>query len=532
MYLDSRHRLCRILIVAPANLKSRNIENYGDVKMTDVSKKLAKGSENTYIPKFDFGTVHGPEEVQSATIKELLAEINHETGKYQSGKPTKTSKSGSIYDISSLKTVRRFIKEISGKSLKSITEKHSVKDIKTIKSLFYYNESSDSRFLYFIEPPGNKSQSLVDILNSPPTEDNKKFLDTINNITLDIEKEINEDDRKGIDEICNELKYQTSHLQSTNKLIDEIVFTKVNIDEVDKTKHAKFFSDETRRFHSSIKDIENESRIIVAVYTYLRNIKYVHRLHFEITNALSIPNDKYVGNKHIEFYDICKKESERLKKIIVKDTIYISIEDFNWFVREYESEIARLVSECTGHKYNKRDLEKDKKRAMLVAYAYLLGLMGATDISEKQMGIVHVVSVFCSIVHQRKSKLKMGLKSKKYGLKIAAPQKHLDECIHQLENRLPDSPPATLPPSVQHIYTERVKWYGSAMLQTKNRYDADKEITCAQLELYKFIYMTLDHKQIKENLEYYRLHMINAANKFVDIHGIKDGRYEWTKGRR
>ena len=158
----------------------------------------------------------------------------------------------------------------------------------------------------------------------------------------------------------------------------------------------------------------------------------------------------------------------------------------------------------------------------MILVIYLARIDLPNERNKKPIGVVHVIAAFCSILHQRKMKSKLGKKSRKYSLKTSSPQKLLDEYI--------SNPKQGLPQTVQHIYTERVYWYVSAFVGMKDKYDSSKSFNIAQSELYRDVYMSLDHRQIKSKLDEYRNYMVDAVNKFVDINNRQDTNYEWIYG--
>ena len=76
-------------------------------------KKFTQENGGKHIPRFDFGTNIEPEGVQTATIKELLEELNYENIS------EKNRKNGKKLDIKSLKTTLRFFRAITGRTIKS-----------------------------------------------------------------------------------------------------------------------------------------------------------------------------------------------------------------------------------------------------------------------------------------------------------------------------------------------------------------------------------------------------------------------------
>ena len=88
--------------------------------MAETNESGATPQAAVYQPRFNFENKSDPAEEHTATIKELLSELNRE----------RTDDSGSAYDIKSLRTVLRFLSSITGKDYRSIGEAHPLSTLK------------------------------------------------------------------------------------------------------------------------------------------------------------------------------------------------------------------------------------------------------------------------------------------------------------------------------------------------------------------------------------------------------------------
>lgn len=483
---------------------SMNTDESCEVTVTKLNKSTKENS-GKHNPRFDFGTNIDQEDAQTATIKELLVELNHENT---------SSKNGKQLDIKSLETVLRFLRAISGKPLKSSIEKHSIADIKTIKTLFNYNFGSQAHLIGLIEPPSHESQTIIDILTSPPTPDNEKVIDIIKRIISNLAKEIAPEELSEIDMVCDRMHLREMYLQGTKKSIDDILLSHIHVDDPLIKKSDEYLAYKTQEFHYSIQSLKCEPRIHIATYTYLKLLDYVHWLHFEISTQLTIPNDQGVANKEINFDQICRKLSESRNITISKDTNFMSLDEIPEFIWNFSSDISQLVSSSTGFKYNKRDVINDTMRATIVLDFYLYETRIPNYVDKKIIGVVHIVSAFCSILHQRKIKSKTGRKSRKYSSKLSSPQRLLDKYLSRETKHVPMT--------VVHIYQQRTKWYLTALLGRKDKFDSHMAAHISQSELNMDIYMLLDHVQIKNQISKYRDFMVKAAHDFVALHNKQD----------
>lgn len=493
-------------------------------------KESAKQNDSTYTPRFDFGVSLNSNENQTATIKELLAELNYEKSTKSSG--VQSDKHGKQIDISYLETTLRFLRTISGQALRSTTEEHPIAAVKTIKTIFNYNHDSGVHLIGLIEPPGSESKAILDILTSPPTSNKEKFLSIKDRINGDIEKEISPKEKAEIAAICDPVRLREKYLQDTNEVIDRILLTHIHIDD-DLMKEADdYLADKTRQFLKSITPIKPESRLHVATYINLKLLDYVHRLHFEISTQLTIPSACIVDNMHVDFDLTCGKLSTTHGKSIAKDTNFMSIDEVTGFIDGYASDIARLVSIATGFKYNKRDILGKKKneqghvtdstRALITIQLYLLAADLPNDKNPKPIGVVHVIAAFCSVLHQRKLKPGKKKTSLKYKLLFDAPQKKLDAHITGKSKHLLYT--------AQFIYLERMRWYVHALLDRKDKANSHVAVQVAQSELNRDIFMSLDHAWILKQINAYRDFMENAAHDFVFMHKKQSTTYEWMHG--
>ena len=464
-------------------------------------------------PRFDFERSQISVDDQTATLKELLNELNHQNG----------NDSASDFNLKSLATTLRLVTAISGiRTTWRIGQPLPLATIKTIKLLFKSNQFADSHLIRILELPGENSPVTVDFFTSPATSESEDVKRQISRLISDLEKEIGEDEIALIDEICDPKRLREKSLQDTNEAVDKILLTHIHIDDALIEEADDFLTERTRAFLKSIAPLRRESRLHIATYTYLRLLDYVHRLFFEISTQLTIPNDRGVANKQIDFTQTCKAMTELQQRPISPDTNFMSIDDAIAFFNEHSSDIARLASEATGFKYNKRDVPQDRARALIALQLYLLNAQVPNEHNQKPIGLVHVVAAFCSVLHQRKLKTKPEKNSRRYGSRFSAPQKLLDAYIKGGATHIPST--------VGFKYLERTRWYVHALLGRKHKADRHIAVRIAQSEFARDVFMSLDHAQIRRHIGAFREVMTTAAHDFIALYGKEDQRYEWRHG--
>jgi hypothetical protein len=476
------------------------------VRIKQTSKPAA------YVPRFDFDSSQASADDQRATLKELLNELNRQ----------KADESTADYNVDSLETTLRFASSISSIAIpRRVGSKFPVTTLKTIKLLFKCSQFVDSHLMRVLAFPGPNSPATVDFFTSPPTPETEDVKRRITRMISTLEKELRESEIADIGDICDPMRSRERFRQDTNEAVDKLLLTHIHVDDDLMEKADAYLTEKTQEFHRSIIPLKREPRLHVATYTYLKLLDYVHRLHFEIDTKLTIANDPGVVNKLVDFTRICNTLSELQKKTIAKDTNFMAIDDASAFISDHPSAIARLVSDATGLTYNKRDVAKDRNRAMISLQLYLSSADLPNEHNSKPIGVVHLVAAYCSIRHQRKHNSKPRKTSKKYDSQLTA-QSLLDEYIAGRATHIPGT--------VTFKYLTRTRWYVHALLQRKRRADSHIAVQIAQSELSLDLLMTLDHVQIRKNLTAYREFMTNAAQDFVRLNGRQQDVYEWKHG--
>ncbi|MBL8256434.1 MAG: hypothetical protein JNJ62_07525 [Pseudoxanthomonas mexicana] len=466
-----------------------------------------------YQPRFDFERRPASDEDQTATIKDLLHELNLQKG----------NESIADYNLKSLGTTLRFVSSISDIAIpKRIDQHFPVASIKTIKLLFKCSQFIDAHLIRVIGIPGNNTPATVDFFTSPATPASEDVKRQISRMICILEKEIEKDDIAAIEEVCDPARLREQYRQDTNEAVDKILLTHIHLDDDLMEKADVHLADRTQEFLRSITPLRREPRLHVATYTYLKLLDYIHRLHFEIETQLTIPNDRGVANIRVDFGQICSKLSIIHMRTVTKDTNIMAVDEVALFIEGHRSDIAQLVSNSTGFKYNKRDVLSDSMRATIVLQLYLASTSLPSEANPKPIGVLHVVAAFCSVLHQRKVKSKPERNSKKYGAKFSAPQKLLDQYI-SLES-------THIPWTVQFTYLKRIEWYVQALLGRKEKADSHLAVQIAQSELSKAVFMTLSHTQVLVHMSAYRAFVTKSAHDFVALHNKQDTIYEWRHG--
>ncbi|QDA57207.1 hypothetical protein [Thermomonas aquatica] len=459
-------------------------------------------------PQFDFTSNFDPESRDTATIKELLAEINQE----------RNDADGTTFDLKSLGTVLRLLSTITGRSYRSITERHPLSTLKTIKLLHKECRHIDAHLIRLLELPKGDSHSILDFFtmaSSPEGEDVKR---QISRIIARLEKEIDQVEIDQINAISDPGKLREQYRRDTNEAVDDILLTHIHIEDELLKDADRYLTDQSRQFLTSISPLKRESRAHVATCVYLKVLDYVHRLHFELATQLSIPHDRPISNMKIRFEKICADISSNLDRQILTDTNFLSIHEMMDFCIKYMSPLSEIVTNAVGFVYENRAFKQDIPRAHLIIQLYLYQAKLPATPESKPIGVVHAAAAFASVFHQRINKANLVKKSVKYSPKISDPQRQLDQFVKGETRQIPHT--------VQYLYTERMKWYLFALLERKDTTDSHKSLQLAQSELTRDIFLSLSPVLIVEQINAYRKRIVQAANDFIVAHDKQHIRYE------
>lgn len=466
--------------------------------------------DTAYQPRFNFGDNSDPAGEQTATIKELLSELNLER--------KRTDDSGSDYDIKSLGTAIRFLSSITGKDYRSVAEEHPLSTMKTIKLLHQESRYIDAHLIKLLEFPKGDSHGTMNFLTMPASPEGEDVKRKIRDIIAGLKKEIDQAEIDQIDAIGDPWRLREQHRRDTNKAVDDMLLTHIHIDDELLKDADDYLADQCRLFLSSISPLKRESRAHVATCVYLKILDYVHRLHFDLATHLSIPHDRPILNMKIRFEKICADVSTQLDREILRDTNFLSIHEMVDFCKQHMGPLVDIVTKAVGFDYDNRAFKQDIPRARLVMRLYLDQAELPAAPESKPIGLVHVAAAFASVFHQRINKARLVNKSVKYSPKISDPQRQLDQRI--------EGETQYIPFTTQYLYTERMKWYLYALLGRKESMDSHKSLHLAQSEVMKGIFLTLSPALIVEHIDAFRNWMIKAANDFIIAHNRQDIRYE------
>lgn len=471
--------------------------------------------------RFDFGDnhTHTNGDSQTATLKDLMDELTYEktTNEDYSG--------GSVMSINQLDTVLRLLRFISGKPLKSVTEKHPLADIKTIKSLYLNTFKKGMHLIGLIEPPGADSEVAMNILTLPPTEESGKVLEAKRHIIFELEREIFKEEKEHIDALFNPQHTPHAYWLGTNEAIDEVLLTHLHIVEDASLllEADAYLTAKTEEFMRTVTPAEKEKRLHISTYVYLRSLEFLHMLNFEITTNRTIPNDRIPGNMQVDLSELCKSIPPVHGVSIQGHTPFMSLADVPKFCIDNAKEIARLVKKVTTFKYRASDIleKQDAIRAKYALAAYLESIKLPSDENPNPIAVVHIVAAFCSVRHQRKMKSKPKT-SRRYSSKLIPPQKQLDAFINRKGEQL-----EPMPPMAWFIYSERTLWYTHALLNQATVMRSHQSLQTAQAKLLSAIYTSLNLVLIPKLTALYQSHMVEAAQTFVALHGKENTRYDW-----
>ncbi|MCA7024930.1 MULTISPECIES: hypothetical protein [Stenotrophomonas] len=480
-----------------------SIDAHGDVQRAAVSSPRTASGPLAHEPRFDFGIGVASAEDQTSTIKELLAELNHER--------EKTDNSGSHYDIKNLSTVLRFVSSITGRQYRRKTEEHPLSTLRTIKLLHRASRHIDAHLIKLIEFPKGDSHGTLDFLTMPSSPEGEDVKRKIRDVITDLERGVDSTEAALIRLIADPAWGRGQYRSETNERVDEVLWESIHVDDELLKDADEYLANQTRQFLAAIQPVEREPRAQVATCVYLHLIEYIHWLHFELVTQLSIPNDHPISDIGVGMEDICASASEQYERDIQAGTNFLAIDEVGDFCERHVSQLAELVSSVVRSDYDNRALRQDIRRARLLLCIYLLEAKVPLQSFNRPIGIAHLAAAFASVLHQRNHKVALVKKSVKYGPRFSDPQRQLDQYVKG-ETRY-------IPYTTQHLYMARMKWYLWVLLGRRDKAESHRSYLLAQTELMREIFMSLSPAVISQYIDAYREWMLHAANDFVRAHG-------------
>ena len=359
-----------------------------------------------YKPRFDFGRDRNPDEPQTATIKELLNELNYEGTRTPRGSIAASSQSdGNLINMQALESTLKFIPAATGEDLTGATHDLPISTIKTIKVLYAKNDDSGSHLFRRLARPTDGSATMEHWTTRRTTRNEytiKLADELLENLSLELSPE--------------RLRRIETSLLTTSKLLECIELENFEILE----PIYRQFSGKDEALATALKFMEQAAASYTPdasllqytapalherIYIYLRTLPFYHFIG-EYKRIVKAAEDLVSNANPIleQMGGFCEDLSEESGTVIHADTPITSIMEFPDFLSRYSLPLGKLVQQATDIRSNRRDLIGITGEAQKLLHAYVFHQWHKTSADVTNLSAADCVAALCAIRHQQKVK--------------------------------------------------------------------------------------------------------------------------------
>lgn len=357
-------------------------------------------------PLFDFGSNPDPNGSQTATLGQLLEELNYENTYRSNGKEAdKSPAAGTEVTVKSLELTLNFIRDALGENLQGTTDLLPLNTVKTVKLLYLKNDSSDTQLYRRLARPDENGATMEhwEARNS-----------TRNEYTIKIASEIMVAIRQELD-ATKSSRIETSLLE-TSKLLGCI--EKEN-EEILAPIYERFSGDDkalARAFNHMAKVVSSYSPtqppraaltapLHEKLYIYLRTLPFLHfigeyKRHINAEEARDLTIHPILDRVK----EFCNELSPTIGLQVDERTPITSIAEFPEFLSCHALGLSKLVHQATGVKSERRDLLAISNEAIKLLHAYVFHQWHRTDPEVVNLTVTDCVATLAAIRIQQKRK--------------------------------------------------------------------------------------------------------------------------------
>jgi len=342
--------------------------------------------------RFDFGVFTSPQS-GTGTIKELLAELNHERGQ---------AVDGSLVGINSLTTTLDGIERITGRKIqKSEVQQLSVAALKTIKRLYLTGPEHGVKVFSIIDPPHLKKRKwTLEFRESVPAPRNKDATLVVQDLLDCFATEIPKERLATIERTLPRLPELLLQIESENTHIGRRL--KHGFDGYMDAVASAYQELTTWVDAYPVTADPSSTPLDEAVYTYLRTLRFAHfALGFKDAFELAAIKDDIkpiAGHMDLLAYAVSKRVGQPLQLA----TPFLAIDQFDSFVDDWKDQLSRAITSATGFpaRGDVADLSEGAKRVLILYGSFELG---KRDTDSSILSIWDCVSALCTIRHQQEA---------------------------------------------------------------------------------------------------------------------------------
>lgn len=351
--------------------------------MTDEIRNMTHGG------RFEFGSIDGSES-QTASIKELLAEINHERG----------STEGIEIGVNSLVTTLDGVARITGREIaRSEIKPRPIVELKTIKRLYLAAIENRVHLFNLIDPPHLLDKSTLEFRDTYPAPRNEIATGVVSDLLMHLSKEIAQERLALVNQTITNLPELLLTVEKQDAAIGDVLKMHCGGD-LDALAAAY------RELVARIKNYQPQQKpasnpLNEAIYTYLRTLRYAHfALGFEQASELAAIRQEIAPISH-ELAVFCSGLSKSMGRPALLATPIISISQFPDFVNQRKPELIALIEKATGLKTERAKLTRIVELAKRLLNLYCYFHLGERNTKSELLSAWDCVAALCTIRHEQ-----------------------------------------------------------------------------------------------------------------------------------
>lgn len=374
-----------------------------------------------YAPRFNFAHYEIESADQTATLKELLDEINTERGLKTPGRQV---------SIHSLRHILPFLGRLSEREYKSITEPLPLTTIKTIKLLYVEN-----RRLNTSEPEDDSSDKaksgrkanekgihLLDLIEIPSYD--KASMESATGTTVAQDAK----GREAIDRICSKLAVEISpqklessisffgqkktrttsegvidYIEYTNDIIHQELTKSIPNDP--KALGNAFVELAIFTYRASNYKVNGEAPKALLheqLYVHLQSLGFVHFAmhHNKFARSTKIaPDKKPTISKQVE--DLIAALCDAIGTDVTPNSRSFSTNDVCRIVENHCAHIKLIVEKVTGLPTRSQGLKSDAPRAEKILRSHAFRSLDSIDLDAHNLTLHDIIAALCSFRYQQ-----------------------------------------------------------------------------------------------------------------------------------
>lgn len=360
----------------------------------------------TYQARFDFGSNLDPDGSQTATLKELLDEVNHEsTYRGDGARAKKNLATGVKVNEKSLELTLDFIHSALGEDIQGATGPLPLSTIKTIKLLYTRNDASDTQLFRRLARPDASSATMEhwEKRNSPR---NERTIRVASEIMVTIQRELSTAVIGQIDSILLTTPKLLECIQVENLEILEPIFQRHSRDDEAMSQAVLRMAKVAASFPQTDHPYGDTSTPLhERLYIYLRTLPFFHFVgeyerHIRAEEALDLAILPVLN----EVNEFCKELTPWAGPDVNAHTPVTSIAQFPEFLSNHALALSKLVHQATGIKSERRDLIDIIDEVKKVLFAYVFHQSDRTDLDVVNLTVTDCIAALAAIRKQQKEK--------------------------------------------------------------------------------------------------------------------------------